>query len=121
MIDTTKYKDQLLAEKKQLEEDLSGIATKKLNLDGEAWNAVPADREQEVEMRDEVADRFEDLTERASNERTFEGHLQDIDEALARITDGRYGVCKVCGAEIEEDRLEANPAAATCKAHIEEK
>jgi RNA polymerase-binding transcription factor DksA len=34
------------------------------------------------------------------------------------MEEGKYGICKVCGEEIEEARLEANPAAETCKAHL---
>ncbi len=35
-----------------------------------------------------------------------------------RIEDGTYGVCTVSGEEIETERLEADPAAKTCKAHL---
>jgi RNA polymerase-binding transcription factor DksA len=38
--------------------------------------------------------------------------LQLIDEALQRITDGTYGVCRRCGQPIPDDRLEAIPFAA---------
>jgi RNA polymerase-binding transcription factor DksA len=31
---------------------------------------------------------------------------------------GSYGKCEVCGKAIEADRLEANPAAPTCKEHM---
>ena len=32
---------------------------------------------------------------------------------------GTYGSCEISGEAIEVERLEANPAARTCKAHIE--
>ncbi len=120
MIDTNIYKEKLIEEKKRLEGELKEVATKKLNLEGEEWNAIPADREEPVEMRDEVADRFEDLTERQSMERTLENRLKGIAEALERIDSGTYGHCKICGAEIEIEKLEASPATATCKAHVDE-
>ncbi|HEY3981126.1 MAG TPA: TraR/DksA C4-type zinc finger protein [Streptosporangiaceae bacterium] len=41
-------------------------------------------------------------------------HLADVDAALARLDDGRYGTCERCGAPISPARLEARPAAATC-------
>ena len=41
-------------------------------------------------------------------------------KALEKIEKGEYGTCEVCAAEIEEDRLEANPSARTCKAHVDE-
>jgi DnaK suppressor protein len=37
-----------------------------------------------------------------------------IDAALARLADGRYGVCDRCGQPIGADRLAARPAAVTC-------
>ncbi|OHA58867.1 MAG: hypothetical protein A2571_00595 [Candidatus Vogelbacteria bacterium RIFOXYD1_FULL_44_32] len=119
MIDTNKYQTKLLELKAQIETDLAQVATTKLNSDGERWSAVPTDRDQEMEMRDEVADRFEDLTERESAERTFEARLKQVTEALQMIADGTYGICKIGGEEIESERLEANPAASTCKAHID--
>nr|WP_277603088.1 TraR/DksA C4-type zinc finger protein [Brevibacillus sp. SYP-B805] len=43
--------------------------------------------------------------------------LKEIDQALARIEDGTYGTCTVCGRPIPEERLEALPQAMTCKEH----
>lgn len=43
-----------------------------------------------------------------------ERHLTEIDAALARLDDGTYGVCEVCGAPIPAPRLSARPVARTC-------
>ena len=40
--------------------------------------------------------------------------LAEIRAALARLDDGSYGICQVCGARISADRLAARPAARTC-------
>lgn len=40
--------------------------------------------------------------------------LDDIDAALARLHEGRYGPCEHCGRSIAPERLEARPAARTC-------
>lgn len=40
--------------------------------------------------------------------------LQKIDEALHRIEDGSYGICKVCGQLIRKPRLQHLPFAQTC-------
>jgi DnaK suppressor protein len=40
--------------------------------------------------------------------------LQDIEDALARIGDGSYGICIDCGGEIGRARLKADPAAKRC-------
>ncbi len=44
--------------------------------------------------------------------------LEEIRRALQRIKDGTFGVCQVCGSEIEEERLEAIPYADKCKKHM---
>ncbi|MFO7534845.1 MAG: TraR/DksA C4-type zinc finger protein [Kiritimatiellia bacterium] len=40
--------------------------------------------------------------------------LFEIDEALRRIQDGRYGICEVSGKAIEKERLKALPYARYC-------
>jgi RNA polymerase-binding protein DksA len=40
--------------------------------------------------------------------------LAAVDAALARIADGTYGICEVCGKPIDEERLEAVPYATLC-------
>ncbi len=41
-------------------------------------------------------------------------HLAGLDEALARLREGRYGTCEICGRPIGAGRLTARPAARTC-------
>ena len=40
--------------------------------------------------------------------------LSDIDNALAKIDAGTYGLCEQCGKPIGDARLEAMPAARLC-------
>lgn len=40
--------------------------------------------------------------------------LKKIDEAIARIDDGTYGVCESCGGQIGIKRLEARPVTTLC-------
>jgi RNA polymerase-binding transcription factor DksA len=49
--------------------------------------------------------------------RQAEEHLREVDAALARVDDGTYGVCTVCGRPIPAARLEVRPTALTCVAH----
>jgi DnaK suppressor protein len=42
--------------------------------------------------------------------------IEEIDDALQRITDGTYGVCAHCRGDIPVERLEFRPYAATCVA-----
>ncbi|HET9260182.1 MAG TPA: TraR/DksA C4-type zinc finger protein [Acidimicrobiia bacterium] len=45
---------------------------------------------------------------------SLKGQLDDIDDALASIEDGTYGICKRCGSEIGADRLEFRPESVLC-------
>ena len=47
-------------------------------------------------------------------EEGVEDTLRAIDAALARIDDGTYGTCEICGKPIGEERLRAIPWAARC-------
>ena len=47
----------------------------------------------------------------------LEARLKLVDAALGRIQDGTYGKCVVDGEEIDEARLNAEPAAAACIKH----
>lgn len=58
-----------------------------------------------VAEQKEVTTALDVLTERA---------LGEIDDALARIDAGTYGLCVDCGKLIAPERLEAVPASATC-------
>jgi DnaK suppressor protein len=43
--------------------------------------------------------------------------LDDIERALARMDEGTYGTCEVCGNAISEARLEMLPATRYCIDH----
>lgn len=66
----------------------------------------------------EAADKIEELDERGEEVVTLSARLADVRKALENIDTGTYGVCEVCNQAIEEERLEANPAARTCMAHL---
>ena len=43
--------------------------------------------------------------------------LDDVEEALTALDEGRYGLCEVCSEPIAEARLEAMPATRRCINH----
>jgi DnaK suppressor protein len=51
-----------------------------------------------------------------SIERDLAAQIDDVDDALRRLDQGRYGLCEVCGQPIGADRLVAMPAARRCVA-----
>jgi len=106
----------LLEEKQRLETDLGYIGEKEK---GGTYHAHPAESD-ETSFRDEVADRLEELGERVEASGSLRARLLSVDQALERIDAGTFGTCEVCKKQIEDERLEANPAARTCIAHIAE-
>ncbi len=119
MVNTEHFKKILLDEKKTTEESLADIA--RFNTETNVWEAVPDQDLVNENMDDnDSADRFEDFEERTSMVDTFQKRLTDINHALKKIDAGTYGICEISGEPIEEARLEANPAARTCKLHINE-
>lgn len=116
MINMHHFKEKLEIEKKSLEEELGQIAI--FNTETNLWEATP-DQEMMGEIDDnDAADRFEDFEERSGMTTTLQTRLSDVNRALAKIENGTYGICEVSNEPIEEDRLEANPAARTNKTHM---
>lgn len=116
MININHFKEKLLVEKKTLEEELGSIAI--FNTETNMWEATP-DKDLIGEIDDnDAADRFEDFESRSGMVETLQSRLSDVDHALDKIEKGTYGICEVAGEKIEEERLEANPSARTCKAHM---
>jgi RNA polymerase-binding transcription factor DksA len=64
----------------------------------------------------QVRQRSEDLGSRDHTE----SRLGQIEAALARMDDGSYGTCEVCGRPIAEERLRALPLTSLCREHAEE-
>lgn len=40
--------------------------------------------------------------------------LEELDEAINKLDDGTYGICSMCGNEIDEERLKVVLSAVTC-------
>jgi len=107
----------LLDEQKVLHKELVelGIQNKEVPQD---WIATP--EEPAVTEADEnvVADRAEEWLVRRAEVAELETRYNNVFRAVMKIKNGTYGVCEICRANIESDRLHANPAARTCKAHL---
>jgi RNA polymerase-binding transcription factor DksA len=117
MIDTVIYKERL---EKELDEITTGLQALGIHNPQvkEDWIALPEDGEIAEADENVAADRAEDLEERIATLAMLETRYNNIVRALSKIEAGTYGICEVSGAPIEEERLTANPAARTCKAHL---
>ena len=115
MIDTVALKTKLEAELTQVTADLKTIAV--LEPGTGDWIVAPdADGLGEADDNSE-ADSFEETDERQATLTELETTYRNINRALQKIENGAFGVCEVCSASIEEDRLTFLPTARTCKEH----
>lgn len=113
---TEKYKKLLENEKEKLLKELATIGQKNPS-NPKDWEAKPTNMESDSADENEVADTIEEFEENSAILKQLEIQLIAVESALGKIEAGTYGKCNVCGKEIPEDRLEANPAALTCIEH----
>jgi RNA polymerase-binding transcription factor DksA len=116
-MNTDNYKHKLEEEKKVLLAELSSLG-KNIDPEHNGWEAIPEKMNEMEADENDLADRFEDYEKNSEEVRALDARLKEVVTALKNIDDGTYGICKVCHGRIEEERLNANPAATTCKEHI---
>jgi DnaK suppressor protein len=102
-LDTNRFKDLLEKELTTLEEEIKNLGV---------------DDDKDAADEGDVADDIEELESSNTIGNQLKSRLSEVKDALQKIEDGKYGLCEVCGEQIEEDRLDANPSAKTCKAHM---
>lgn len=115
-MNTTHFKERLEAEKAELEAQLRTVGRQNPSNPND-WEAVPSEVGQEADPNDQ-ADLIENYEENTAILKDLEIRYNDVKAALEKIDAGTYGICEVSGEPIEEDRLEADPAARTSKAHL---
>ncbi len=104
-IDQTKVRADLDTERAELQHQLD-----ELEMDG---RSAPDVDENFADSAQVAAGHVENLTLAAQ----FREQINEIDAAFARLDDGTYGRCEVCGEYIGDARLEAMPAARFCISH----
>jgi len=117
MVDTEQYKKRLEIMLAELTEELQTLGIHNPEVP-EDWQAIPADVERAEADPNVGADRVEDWEERRATLAELETRYNNLRLALKKIEAGTFGICELGGEEIESDRLDANPAARTCKTHI---
>ncbi len=113
-----KFKEMLEAEKATLTEEMQKIAQIDTSTEKEDWIAKGAQEGVGQADPNERADAQEEYELNNTLLKDLEVRYNNIKAALVRIESGTYGVCSIGGEQIELDRLEANPAATTCKEHL---
>ena len=100
-----KFKKLLEGEKVRLEGELATIGRR--NPDNKSdWEAVePADLNTDQAEEGEVAESMEVFENNTAILAQLETQLKEVNDALQKMDEGKYGICEVCGKEIEEDRL----------------
>lgn len=110
------HKKYLETELENLVNELKTIAV--LDSNTGDWVAQPEKVNTEADVN-VSADTNEDWNERRSIVGQLETRYHNVLIALSKFDSNTYGKCEVCDELIESDRLDANPAARTCKIHLE--
>lgn len=103
--------------KEKLEELKNRLSKEKLQILSDIFGEEIAIRYFSNSFEGDIADKASDFYESqllASISGIQRETIDKINDALRRIEDGTYGKCKLCGAEIEIERLEAIPYADMC-------
>jgi DnaK suppressor protein len=107
-------RESLQTERAALQVDLAQHGAKEA--DG-IWDPSSSGLTGEEADPSDAADQIEELVTNVPIVQELASRSHDIDDALAKMQAGSYGICEVGGEEIGFDRLVANPAARTCLAH----
>jgi DnaK suppressor protein len=103
-LDLEHFKRLLLAERERLLREIDAVAADTRALDASAAEAEDRGDVAELDARNAVDQRLLDDLKR---------QLEEVEHALRKIAEGRYGICEKSGRPIPVERLEAYPAART--------
>lgn len=116
-METSTYKATLIALRDVLHTELQTLGSPDHTVIGD-WVSTPADPTTSEADDNVVADRHEDWLERRGELNELETRYNNVLRALEKINSDTFGMCELCQQPIEIDRLAVNPAARTCKTHI---
>lgn len=102
--------------KDQLEKELALFAQKdKILKDNWKSNFPSFDEAESGNDRLEISqDEVEEYLNRLPLEHILEIRLRDINLALEKIKNKKYGICEKCGKKISQKRIKAHPEARIC-------
>ena len=105
------FKEKLENQKAVLVKELGNFATEDKKLKNN-WDAKYPNRENG--NMEEEADEMQEYDNLLSLEYNLELRLKNVNLALEKIKDNKYGICEKCGKGIDEKRLQACPEARVC-------
>ena len=108
-IDTGRFRELLLTERERVVNAIEYLHEEEPTLPDKGEQEIPSGNHP-ADMASPTLDREIDFT----LEENSENVLRAIDQALARIENGTYGMCRTCGNPIAPERLEAIPYATQC-------
>lgn len=103
MDNTSELREKLLSEKEDL---LTRIEQ----------TSNPAEFGDDIDGFDEEADEAEEFSNQISQAEALRARVQEIEVALAKFADGKFGLCEKCQAQIPIQILNADPASRLCTA-----
>ncbi len=95
--------------KQKLEKDRLGFISELMK------EETPEDFGDGIGQSDEETDEAESFGNQLSLGQVTRGRINEIDAALNRIIENKYGVCEKCGEEIESEVLVVSPESRLCK------
>ncbi|HVO28945.1 MAG TPA: transcriptional regulator [Candidatus Paceibacterota bacterium] len=75
----------------------------------------PVDFGDDVDHFEEESDEAEEMGNQLAIAQDLKKRLNEIEAALAKIQNGKYGICEKCGREIEHEVLGIDPESRFCK------
>ena len=115
--------------KKTIQELKERLEKRKSKIEGELQNFAKEDKEVKGDWDttypesaggaggqalEDAADQVEEYANLLPVEHSLELQLQDINSALEKIKEGKYGKCEKCKKNIREERLKVHPEAKLC-------
>jgi len=101
-------RERLEEEVTKLRESLADIG--QVDEDGD-WSVSIPEPDLAEEDPNTQADRFEETYNRGGSLSSMEARLELVEQALAHMDEGTYGISTISGDKISLERLQANPAA----------
>jgi DnaK suppressor protein len=108
--DLDRFREIIMAKRKETIEDLDNLKESMMDVTTGEYVSESSNYSLHMEQGTDAMEREKTFLFASRNSK----FVNQLDDALARIDAGTYGMCKVCGLLVPKERLEAVPTATTC-------